>query len=121
MNTFKGGIHPPDEKELVKDNPIADFPLSSTFYVLVQQHLGAPAKPIVKAGDEVKKGQVLTEPLGFVSAPVHAPTSGKVKEISKIVHPVTGILAPCIVIDADGKDEWADGLPLERDPSVMTT
>lgn len=120
MKTFKGGIHPPEEKELVKDNPVADFPLSTMFYVLVQQHLGAPAKPIVNAGDEVKKGQVLTEPLGFVSAPVHAPTSGKIKEISKIVHPVTGLLAPCIVIEADGKDEWVDGLPLERDPSAMT-
>jgi electron transport complex protein RnfC len=120
MKTFSGGIHPPGEKALVKDNPIADFPLSKTFYVLVQQHLGAPAKPIVQAGDEVKKGQPLSEPLGFVSAPVHAPTSGKVKAISKIVHPVTGLLAPCVVIDADGNDEWVEGLPLERDPSAMT-
>jgi electron transport complex protein RnfC len=52
--------------------------------------------------------------------PVHAPTSGKVKEIGRMVHPVTGLLAPCIVIDADGKDEWADGLPLERDPFSMS-
>ncbi|HQQ15049.1 MAG TPA: electron transport complex subunit RsxC [Deltaproteobacteria bacterium] len=120
MKTFKGGIHPPEEKKLVKDNPIVDFPLISRFYVLVQQHLGAPAKPIVSAGDEVRKGQVLSEPLGFVSVPVHAPTSGKVKEIGRMVHPVTGLLAPCIVIDADGKDEWADGLPLERDPFSMS-
>jgi len=42
MKTFKGGIHPPEEKKLVKDNPIVDFPLISRFYVLVQQHLGAP-------------------------------------------------------------------------------
>ncbi|MFY9399584.1 MAG: electron transport complex subunit RsxC [Desulfomonilia bacterium] len=120
MKTFKGGIHPPEEKQLVKDSPIVDFPLSSRFHVLVQQHLGAPAKPIVKAGDEVKKGQVLSEPLGFVSVPVHAPTSGTVKEIGKIVHPVTGLMAPCIVIEADGKDEWADGLPLARDPFSMS-
>lgn len=120
MKTFKGGIHPPEEKQLVKDSPIVDFPLSSRFRVLVQQHLGAPAKPIVKAGDEVKKGQVLSEPLGFVSVPVHAPTSGTVREIGRIVHPVTGLMAPCIVIDADGKDEWAEGLPLERDPFSMS-
>ncbi|HPD22655.1 MAG TPA: electron transport complex subunit RsxC [Deltaproteobacteria bacterium] len=120
MKTFKGGIHPPEEKQLVKDNPIVDFPLSSRYHVLVQQHLGAPAKPTVKAGDEVKKGQVLSEPLGFVSVPVHAPTSGRVKEIGKIVHPVTGLLAPCVVIDADGCDEWAEGLPLERDPFAMS-
>lgn len=120
MKTFKGGIHPPEEKDLVKNNPIVDFPLSSTFYVYIQQHLGAPAKPVVKAGDEVKKGQALSEPLGFVSAPVHAPTSGKVKTIAKMVHPVTGLLAPCIVLDADGNDEWAEGLPLKRDPFSMT-
>ncbi len=119
MKTFKGGIHPPEEKDLVKNNPIVDLPLSSVFYVLVQQHLGAPAKPIVKPGDEVKKGQPLSEPLGFVSAPVHAPTSGKVTAIAKRVHPVTGLLAPCIVIEADGKDEWVEGLPLNRDPFTM--
>lgn len=120
MKTFKGGIHPPGEKDLVKNNPIVDFPLSSTFYVLIQQHLGAPAKPVVKAGEDVKKGQALSEPLGFVSAPVHAPTSGKVKAISRMVHPVTGLLAPCVVLEADGKDEWAEGLPLKRDPLAMT-
>lgn len=121
MRTFKGGIHPPEEKALVKESKIVDFPLSSLFYVLLQQHLGAPSKPVVKAGDTVKKGQPLSEPMGFVSVPVHAPTSGKVKEIAKMVHPVTGLLAPCIVIEADGKDEWLEGLPLSRDPFTMSS
>jgi len=116
MKTFKGGIHPNDKKELVEDNPIAALPLSDHYYVLTQQHIGAPAKPIVKPGDEVKKAQAITEPLGFVSAASHSPTSGRVKEIIQRVHPVTGLLAPCIVIESDGKDEYMPGLPLERDP-----
>ncbi|MEA2102661.1 MAG: electron transport complex subunit RsxC [Thermodesulfobacteriota bacterium] len=119
MKTFKGGIHPPASKELGMDLKIVDMPLGSEYRVLLQQHIGAPAKPLVTKGDMVKKGQVLSEPLGFVSAPVYAPTSGIVRGISKIVHPVTGLLAPCIYIDADGKDEWAQGLPLERDPLEM--
>lgn len=120
MRSFKGGVHPPEEKYLVKDSAVVNFPLSSLFYVLLQQHLGAPSKEIVKAGDLVKRGQALSEPLGFVSAPVHAPTSGKVKEISRMVHPVTGLLGPCIIIEADGQDEWLEGLPAVRDPFTMT-
>ncbi len=119
-SSFKGGVHPPEEKGLVKDSPVVDFPLSSRYYVLLQQHLGAPSRAIVKSGENVKKGQTLSEPMGFVSAPVHAPTSGTVKEITRMVHPVTGLLGPCIIIDADGKDEWLEGLPAVRDPFTMT-
>ncbi len=120
MKSFKRGIHPPGNKALAKDMPIEDFPLCKTYRVLTQQHIGAPAKPIVEPGDLVKKGQVLSEPLGFVSAPVFAPTSGTVKEIGSCTHPVTGMSAPCIVIEADGNDEWAEGLPLNRDPERMS-
>jgi Na+-translocating ferredoxin:NAD+ oxidoreductase subunit C len=120
MSTFKGGIHPPEEKAFVRDKAIESFPLSSLYYVLVQQHLGAPAKAVVKAGDLVKKGQALSEPQGYVSVPVHAPTSGKVKDVAKTVHPVTGLLSPCVIIEADGRDEWAEGLPLIRDPFGMS-
>ncbi len=120
MKTFKRGIHPPGNKGLAKNQPIVDFPLSSTFMVLTQQHIGAPGSPIVEKGDEVKKGQRLTEPQGFVSAPVFAPTSGTVSEIGTCTHPVTGAPSPCIYIEADGKDEWAEGLPLDRDPMSMS-
>lgn len=119
MKTFRGGAHPPEEKELTRSRAIENFPLSSLYHVMIQQHLGAPAKAIVRQGDPVKKGQALSEPMGYVSVPVHAPTSGKVKEISKKVHPVTGLPGPCIVIEADGLDEWAEGLPFSRDPLSM--
>ena len=81
MLSFRGGIHPPGMKHLVRDRAIVDMPLVPLYRVLVQQHIGAPAKPLVKAGDTVKRGQMLSEPLGFVSASVHAPTSGRVRGI----------------------------------------
>jgi Na+-translocating ferredoxin:NAD+ oxidoreductase subunit C len=117
--TFKGGIHPPEEKDLTQGRAVENFPLSSLYYVMIQQHLGAPAKAVVKQGDIVRKGQVLSEPLGYVSVPVHAPTSGKIKEVSKKIHPVTGLPGPCIIIEADGRDEWVEGLPFSRDPFSM--
>lgn len=116
MLTFRGGVHPPTHKNLVQDRPVCTMPLVQSYAVLVQQHLGAPARVIVKAGMPVKKGQVLTEPLGFVSVPVHAPTSGVIKEIGRKIHPVTGMPAPAVIIEADGRDEWLAGLPLARDP-----
>ena len=119
MSPFKGGVHPPEEKALVRDRAIEDFPLGARYSVPVQQHLGAPARAIVKAGDAVRKGQALSEPQGYVSVPVHAPTSGTVKGVAKVVHPVTGLLSPGVIIEADGKDEWAEGLPLRRDPFAM--
>ena len=115
MKTFKGGIHPPENKVLVKDNAIIELPLSKVFFVPTQQHLGAPAEPVVNTGDTVKRGQVLTESMGFVSAVVHAPTSGTVREITKRVHPVTGLLAPYIIIEADGKDCLLYTSPSPRD------
>jgi len=120
MRTFRGGVHPPQKKQLVSTKAIVDMPLVSHYFVPLQQHIGGPARPLVKAGDEVKKGEVLSEPQGFVSVPVHAPTSGKVKEIVKRIHPVTGLASPTIIIEADGRDEWLEGLPCERDPFLLS-
>ncbi|HQI02077.1 MAG TPA: electron transport complex subunit RsxC [Deltaproteobacteria bacterium] len=119
MKMFRGGIHPPEEKESTRAKAIEDFPLSTLYSVMLQQHLGGPAKVIVGQGDIVRKGQPLSEPLGYVSVPVHAPTSGKIKEIAKKIHPVTGTLSPCIIMEADGRDEWVEGLPCSRDPFIM--
>ncbi|HWQ60687.1 MAG TPA: electron transport complex subunit RsxC, partial [Negativicutes bacterium] len=76
--------------------------------------IGAPCAPVVKVGDLVKKGQVIAEAQAFVSSPVHASVSGKVVEIAEYPHPVFGFCT-AVVIESDGLDEWAEGLPLERD------
>lgn len=114
--TFKGGIHPYDGKELSKDKPIKTvLPKGDLVYPL-SQHIGAPAKPIVKKGDQVLAGQVIAEAGGFVSAPIHASVSGKVKVLEPRLT-VTGTLVPAIVIENDGEYkeiEWLQRKPLEQ-------
>ena len=83
MKTFKGGVHPHDFKDLSKEQGIQDAPTPDVVYLSLRQHIGAPSKPIVKPMQEVKKGEMIAEPGGFVSAALHAPVSGKVKSISK--------------------------------------
>ncbi len=75
----------------------------------LSQHIGAPASPVVAVGERVLAGQLIAEAPGFVSAPLHAPTSGTVTAIEErlIAHP-SGLSAPCIVIATDGLDEWVE-------------
>ena len=79
--TFTGGIHPYDGKELSKDKPILDFLPKGEMVYLLSQHIGAPARPVVKKGDSVLVGQKIAESVAFVSAPVHSSVSGTVKAI----------------------------------------
>lgn len=104
-----GGVHPNDSK-LSKDCKIEVLPLPQTVYVSVAQHLGAPAVPIVAAGDKVKAGQVIAEPGGFISAFVHSPVSGTVKGIAPRAD-LSGKPVPHIEIAVEG-DEWAEGIDL---------
>ena len=102
-----GGIHPPENKAQSLASPIATLPLPAQLVLPLSQHIGAAAKPLVQPGDQVLKGQLLAEAVGFVSAPVHAPTSGTIAAIEDraIPHP-SGRTAPCIVLAPDGREEW---------------
>ena len=62
LATFKGGIHPPDKKELAKDRAIKEAKSPQRVVIPLSQHLGAPCKPIVSIGQEVKKGEMIGEP-----------------------------------------------------------
>ena len=113
LKTFSiGGIHPSDKK-ISKDCKIEVLPVPSKVYISVAQHLGAPATPIVKAGDKVLAGQVIAEPAGFISAYVHSSVSGTVKSVgprkdlagNNVIH---------IEIDVEG-DDWAEGIDLSDD------
>jgi len=111
---FFGGVHPSYNKELASDLAIEVMPLPEKLVVYFTQNLGAPPEPVVEKGTEVKKGQLIAKATGFVSAPVHAPTSGVVKSIDLYPHPV-GTDMPAAVIIPDGKDEWLEGCDTERD------
>jgi len=102
--TFKRGIHPKYHKELASGKAIIQARLPQRIVVPLSQHIGAPAKPEVKIGDEVKRGQLVGSAAGFVSSPVHSSISGKVIAISTFPT-ATGRMAQCIVIEGDGKNE----------------
>ena len=109
--SFDGGIHPAgDGKSLSAGSPVRKAPLLDRYTVVISESVGKPPKPVVKAGDEVKKHQLIAEADGFVSANLHAPTSGKVIGIDD-VQGAMGMPVPAIQIEADGKDEAAEPMP----------
>ncbi len=107
--TFKGGVHPYDGKALSKDKPIQDVKAEGDLVFPLSQHIGAPAKPLVKKGDRVLKGQCIAEAGGFVSAPVYSSVSGTVKGIEKR-RTATGDKVDAIIITTDGLEEEAPRL-----------
>ncbi len=104
-----GGIHPAYHKELARDKAIENMPIPALLSVSMSQHLGAPANPIVKKGDSVLRGQLIGETAGFISAAVHAPSSGTVKAVSE-APTAMGTTAAIVVIEPDGEDTWIEGL-----------
>jgi electron transport complex protein RnfC len=102
-----GGIHPPERKHLSNRTSIQLAPLPKRLVLPLNQHIGAPAEPLVSLGQRVLKGQLIATANGFVSVPLHAPTSGTISFIGPQPYPhVSGMLAQAIVIDSDGLDQW---------------
>ena len=106
LKTFrKGGVHPPENK-LSAGVPIEMLPVPASVFIPVGQHIGAPAIPVVKRGDEVKTGQLLAKSSSFVSTNIHSSVSGKVKRVDfqadSSGYPKQGIL-----IDVKD-DEWLE-------------
>ena len=111
---FDGGIHPPDMKSQSNGTPIRTLPLPDNFYVPLKQHAGRAGNLLVKPGDQVLKGQPLTQGDGLQSLPVHAPTSGTVIDIVPYVAPhPSGLTETCVHIKADGLDQWRPQMPIE--------
>jgi len=105
---FKGGVHP-DEHKTTQQLPIKKLPLPSHLYLPLQQHIGAPAKPLVAVGDRVLKGQLIAAAVGAVSAPVHASSSGTVVAIDEFTAPhPSGLPIKSIIIETDGLEQWGE-------------
>ena len=109
MNSFKGGTYPPKYKK-TSEIAIEEIPLPKIAVVPLLQHVGSPSKPVVKAGDIVKTGQLIAEITGLISARIHSPISGKVLVIEKRLHPF-GIGIESIIIESDEKDERVEFHP----------
>ena len=106
---FNGGVHPPQHKAESTGSALRAARLPKRLILPLHQHIGEAAEPAVKIGDSVLKGQLLARAKGYVSAAVHAPTSGTVTDIGDypVPHP-SGLSAACIVIQSDGEDRWGE-------------
>ena len=111
---FSGGVKPATNKTQSTTLPIAQAPLVKRYIVPLHQSVGGTPRPIVKVGDHVLKGQRIGRADGWLSAAVHAPTSGTVLEIGPhiVPHP-SGLTTDCVVIEADGHDKWIERKPFD--------
>jgi len=114
--TFRHGVHPPEYKSETNGLPIRQFPFAPLIILPMEQHIGAPSKIIVREGQEVIRGQLLAEAGGYVSVPMHAPVSGKVRKIAN-VRLISGKMAPGIYIETfpSSSQEVMEGTPVPVD------
>ena len=106
---FHGGVHLPENKQQSNQTFIRPVSIPDTLTLPLSQHIGAAAEPIVSIGQQVKKGEMIADTVGMISVALHAPTSGTVIAIEKhaVPHP-SGMTDTCIILQADGEDNWTD-------------
>jgi electron transport complex protein RnfC len=114
---FHGGLKPAYNKEASVQAPIVDYHaggrMPAEFVIPLHQSIGGIPQPLVKAGEQVKKGRMIGAPDGNVTSAVHAATSGTVKalEMRRMPH-TSGLSALCVILEPDGKDEWIEHAPV---------
>ena len=107
MRTFRlGGVHP-EENKISTNAKIEVFPLPKQAVVFLNQHLGAPATPVVAKGDAVKTGQLIAKAEAFVCANIHSPVTGTVNKIDTMKD-IFGYNKTAIVIDVAETEEWVE-------------
>ncbi len=117
---IRGGVHPEDRKGLSAEQAIESLPMPPLLHIPLQQHIGAPAEPLVRRGERVKKGQMLARSQGAISAPVHAPTSGRIMGVGGYpAHHPSGLLVRTITLQPDGEDAWIETLEPVVEPFAL--
>ncbi|WP_291994575.1 electron transport complex subunit RsxC [Candidatus Accumulibacter sp. ACC003] len=111
---FKGGVKPQTHKAPSVQQPIGQAPLPARLYVPLHQSIGGVPNPLVEVGEHVAKGQLIGGADGWLSAAVHASTSGTVLAIEEhlAAHP-SGLPTLTVVIEPDGRDEWLARTPVD--------
>lgn len=113
LKTFKkGGVHP-HENKLSAAKTVEVLPPPQKVYIPLGQSLGAPAKPLVDKGNDVRVGQLIAKGESFISANVHSSVSGKVVKIDDITDP-SGYRRKAVFIDIAG-DEWLETIDRSTD------
>src|SRR5450759_1027678 len=106
LKTFRGGIHPPENKEPTRDLPIEHVPAPMSVIIHLTQAIGAQNQPLIKVGDRVLKGQKIGDVQACPAAAVHASITGIVKKIEPA--PQSNLKdGMAVFIEADGTDETA--------------
>jgi len=121
---FHGGLKLPGNKAQSTARPVFNASIPKRLVIPVQQHIGEQGKLLVQVGDRVLKGQTLAESSQYISAPVHASTSGTVIDIDELPAPhPSGLNTLCVVIEADGKDQWIElepvKYPISKSPAQL--
>jgi Na+-translocating ferredoxin:NAD+ oxidoreductase subunit C len=114
--TFAHGVHPPEFKDDTRSLALHQFPFAPLLIIPLSQHIGKPALPIVREGDEVSRGQTIAEPDGFLSVAIHAPASGVIRSLA-LSPSINGKMEPAFFLEpfAASTQEVAEGTPLRAD------
>jgi len=112
LRTFRHGVHPPEAKDETSGSPIRQFPFAPLLVVPLVQHAGKASLPVVRAGQEVARGQRLAVPDGTLSVSMHAPASGVVRELA-LAPSIGGRMVPAVYLEPHpgSTQEVADGAP----------
>jgi electron transport complex protein RnfC len=111
--TFAHGIHPPESKDDTRGLAIHQFPFAPLLIVPFSQHIGKPALPIVREGQEVTRGQMIAEPDGFMSVAINAPATGLIRRIA-LTPSINGKMVPAFFLEpfAASTQEVVQGKPI---------
>lgn len=117
--SFPHGVHPPEHKDETSHLAIRRFPFANILIVPLSQHLGKPAIPVVREGQEVLRGQTIAEPDGFVSVAMHAPASGVIKRIT-LAPSIGGTMVPSVYLQPHpaSSQEVGDGEPCDAETAT---
>ncbi|OUQ20610.1 electron transport complex subunit RsxC [Lachnoclostridium sp. An14] len=119
LATFKGGVHPYEGKELSESKPVQVLMPKGELVFPLSQHIGAPANPLVKKGDQVLAGQIIAEAGGFISANVVCSVSGTVKAVEPR-RVANGAMVNSIVVENDGEYKTVEGVGEDRDYTALS-
>ena len=119
VKTFGRGVHPPEHKDATKHRAVERLGFAPELVVPLQQHLGAPAQPVVQKGQEVGRGEPIAAATGFVSVPMHAPVTGVVAKVANALV-ATGAMATAIVIKTNAESNQEIVHTGEADIDAMT-
>jgi len=113
------GVHPDDHKRPAADVPLRHLPTPERVFMPLHQHVGGAARPVVLVGQKVRKGQLIAEAQGNISAPIHAPVSGTILAVGEVTAPhPSGQPFRAITIESDGRNEWLE-MEVPADPFAL--